>query len=113
MNFLEYQKESRITAVYPTVGARFVYPTLGLVGEAGEVAEKVKKLFRDKDILNVQAVTAEDTQEIKNELGDVLWYLAQVATEFGIDLNSVAEDNLAKLKSRMERNHLKGDGDNR
>lgn len=113
MNFSEYQKESRTTARYPIIGEGFVYPTLGLVGEAGELAEKVKKLFRDKDIQTTKVVSVEDKEEIKKELGDVLWYLAQTATEFELDLNSIAEDNIAKLKSRLERNQIKGDGDNR
>ena len=113
MNFSEYQKESRSTARYPIIGEGFVYPTLGLVGEAGELAEKVKKLFRDKDIQTTKVVADADKEEIEKELGDVLWYLAQIATEFEIDLNSVAEHNLAKLKSRLERNQINGDGDNR
>ena len=113
MNFSEYQKESRSTARYPIIGESFVYPTLGLVGEAGELAEKVKKLFRDKDIQTTKVVSVEDKEEIKKELGDVLWYLTQIATEFELDLNTIAEDNIAKLKSRLERNQIKGDGDNR
>ena len=113
MNFSEYQKESRNTARYPIIGESFVYPTLGLVGEAGELAEKVKKLFRDKDIQTTKVVSQEDKEEIKKELGDVLWYLAQIATEFELDLNTIAADNIAKLKSRLERNQINGDGDNR
>lgn len=113
MNFSEYQIESRKTATYPEVGAGFVYPTLGLIGEAGEVAEKVKKLFRDKDILTAKTVSDDDIEEIKKELGDVLWYLAQIATEFNLDLDNVATSNIEKLRSRLERQTLHGDGDNR
>ena len=109
MRFKEYQKESRKTALYPKIGEHFVYPTLGLVGESGEVAEKVKKIFRDK-----KAKVDEETKRmLEKELGDVLWYLAQVATEFELSLEDVAKNNLEKLKSRMKRGKLHGDGDNR
>ncbi len=113
MQFSEYQKESRVTALYPEVGNNFVYPTLGLVGEAGEIAEKVKKLFRDKNTFTPAEVSAEDRAEIAKELGDVLWYVSQVATEFGVNLEAVAAGNIEKLRSRHERNTLHGDGDNR
>ena len=113
MQFSEYQKESRVTALYPEVGNNFVYPTLGLVGEAGEIAEKVKKLFRDKNTFTPREVSADDRVEIAKELGDVLWYVAQVASEFGVELEDIATGNIEKLRSRMERNTLHGDGDNR
>jgi NTP pyrophosphatase (non-canonical NTP hydrolase) len=110
MTFEEYQKESRKTAKYPSIlGKDFVYPTLGLAGEAGEVAEKVKKIFRDKN-----AIVDESTKnEIAKELGDVLWYVSQIATELGISMEDVAEGNIKKIMSRMERNLISGDGDNR
>jgi NTP pyrophosphatase (non-canonical NTP hydrolase) len=109
MNFKEYQTESRTTALYPNKDNNFVYPTLGLVGEAGEIAEKVKKILRDAD-----GVVSEETKElIKKELGDVLWYIAQLSTELGLDLDEVAAANIEKLKSRKERNVLHGSGDNR
>jgi NTP pyrophosphatase (non-canonical NTP hydrolase) len=109
MNFEEYQKKSRKTALYPKIGEGFVYPTMGLAGEAGEVAEKVKKIFRDKN-----GVVDEDTKNtIKKELGDVLWYVSQIATEFNLSLDEIAEENIEKLYSRMERGTLNGDGDNR
>lgn len=113
MNLSDYQKESRVTATYPDVDNNFVYPTLGLVGEAGELAEKVKKLMRDKGMFTPDQVTDEIKTEVLKELGDVLWYTAQLATEFQVDLSEVAEMNIAKLQSRMERNVLNGDGDNR
>jgi len=113
MNFSEYQKESRVTAKYPEAGDNFVYPTLGLAGEAGEFAEKIKKLMRDKDIHKPSQVTDETKQEVLKELGDVLWYTAQLATEFGVDLNEVADMNIKKLRSRMDRGVLGGSGDNR
>lgn len=109
MNFKEYQKKSRETAIYPNLGENFIYPTLGLVGEAGEVAEKIKKVLRDKNGI----LDEETKEEIKKELGDVLWYIAQVATELNLSLDDIAKSNLEKLKSRKERNKLQGSGDNR
>lgn len=109
MNFEEYQARSRKTAKYPDVGANYVYPTLGLAGEAGEVAEKIKKVIRDKG----GQVNDETRAEIKKELGDVLWYTAQLSTELGISLEDVAASNLKKLYDRMEREVLQGEGDNR
>jgi len=109
MNFTEYQTKSRKTARYPAIGHAVIYPTLGLVNEAGEVAGKVKKVFRDKG-----GVIGETEREaLKSELGDVLWYLAQVCTELGLTLDEVAEHNIAKLYDRLERGTIKGDGDNR
>lgn len=109
MNFNEYQKKSRKTAIYPHKGKNFIYPTLGLVGESGEVAEKIKKILRDKNGI----VEKEDREEIKKELGDVLWYLAQISTELKIKLDDVAKTNLEKLFSRLKRGKIKGSGDNR
>ncbi len=86
-----------------------VYPTLGLANEAGEVAGKVKKIFRDKG----GEISEADRQALKQELGDVLWYLAQICTELNLTLEEVAEANLEKLFSRLERNQIRGDGDNR
>lgn len=109
MNFKEYQEESRKTAIYPNIGHNLVYPTLGLAGESGEVAEKMKKVIRDNDGI----VSPEKKEEIKKELGDVLWYVAQIASELGLSLSDVASFNIEKLKSRQERGMLKGSGDNR
>ena len=109
MQFDEYQKKSRETALYPDVGHNFVYPTLGLVGEAGEVADKLKKTIRDDGGI----LTEEKRREVGKELGDVLWYVAQVASEMGLSLNDVAEGNLEKLFSRKERGVIGGSGDNR
>lgn len=109
MNFEEYQKLSRKTALYPNAGSNFVYPTLGLAGEAGEVAEKIKKVIRDKN-----GVVSEETKiEIAKELGDVLWYVTQIAAELGLSLDSIADSNIKKLYSRFDRGALGGDGDNR
>jgi NTP pyrophosphatase (non-canonical NTP hydrolase) len=109
MDFSEYQAKSRRTAKYPAVGHPVVYPTLGLTNEAGEVAGKIKKIFRDKSGI----ITTDDREALKGELGDVLWYLAQVCTELEISLDDVAEHNLEKLFSRLERGKIGGDGDNR
>jgi len=109
MTFQDYQKNSRKTAFYPDLCHNFVYPTLGLAGEAGEVAEKVKKIIRDKG----GVAGDEEKMAIKKELGDVLWYIAQLATELDLDLAEVAQDNLDKLASRQARNMLSGSGDNR
>ncbi len=112
MDFSEYQKQSRKTAKYPgadTPGTNYVYPVLGLVGEAGEVAEKMKKVLRDE----AGIITDAKKEEIKKELGDVLWYIAQLSTELGLSMDDVAQANLDKLFSRLERGKLHGDGDNR
>ena len=90
MDFKEYQEKSRKTAIYPKIGENYVYPALGLGDEAGEVLGKIKK-----------------------ELGDVLWYLTQLSTELEISLDDVAQANIEKLYSRLERGTLQGNGDNR
>lgn len=99
-----YQSEARQFAIYPEE-AEVVYPALGLAGEAGEVAEKVKKSIRGDGQL--------DADEVAKELGDVLWYIANLASDIGISLDTIAEKNLEKLKSRKERQVIKGSGDNR
>ena len=109
MDFNEYQTKSRLTAQFPTIGHSVIYPTLGLVNEAGEVAGKIKKVFRDKG----GDINDETKSALKAGLGDVLWYLAQVATELDINLNEIAEYNIDKLMDRLERGKIKGDGDNR
>lgn len=109
MNFDEYQKKSRKTAIYPDAGNNFIYPTLGLAGEAGEVAEKIKKVIRDKG----GKIDEETRGAIKKELGDVLWYVSQIATELNISLEEAASGNISKLYDRMERDKLGGSGDNR
>lgn len=109
MTFEEYQKLSRKTAVYPKKDKNFVYPTLGLAGESGEVAEKIKKVIRDK-----KGKIDKDTRlEISKELGDVLWYVSQLATELKLSLESIASKNITKLYSRLKRKRLSGSGDNR
>jgi len=109
MNLSDYQQRARVTAVYPGAGDNLLYPTLGLCGEAGEVAEKVKKMVRDDG-----GVLSNDRRDaLAKELGDVLWYVAALATEAGLDLDAVAEANLQKLLSRSDRGALHGSGDDR
>jgi NTP pyrophosphatase (non-canonical NTP hydrolase) len=103
----DYQQRSRATAVYPDAGQNLTYPALGLCGEAGEAAEKVKKALRDDG----GVLTPERRTALAAELGDVLWYVAQLATEAGLELDTIAEENLSKLRSRQERNVLQGSGD--
>lgn len=107
--FNTYQRESRKTWSLIHTDHPIVYPTLGLVNEAGELAGKVKKIFRDKN----GQISEADREALKYELGDVLWYMAQIATELDLTLQEVAEANLQKLFSRLERGTIQGDGDNR
>lgn len=108
-DFDEYQKQCKKTAVYPKIGKNFVYPVFGLMGETGEVVEKIKKIFRD----DKGRLSEIKRQEIAKELGDVLWYLAQLSTELGLKLSDVVKINLEKLSSRSLRGKLHGSGDNR
>jgi NTP pyrophosphatase (non-canonical NTP hydrolase) len=105
--FSTYQRESRKTWSVIATDHPIVYPTLGLANEAGEVAGKIKKLFRDKG----GQISAEDREALKQELGDVLWYLTQICTELGLTLEEVAEANITKLFSRQARGVIRGDGD--
>ena len=106
MNLNKYQEEAVKTAIYPQ---QIVYPALGLAGEAGECCEKVKKALRDND----GVFDDERREELKKEVGDVLWYLANLANDLGYSLEEVAQVNLDKLKSRQDRGVLKGSVDNR
>ena len=102
MTFDEYQKFARSTAIYPKE-CKVTYPTLGLCGEAGEVAEKGKKNIRyDKSLDGVGL-----------ELGDVLWYISALADDLGVTLEEVAQANVDKLQSRKNRGKIGGSGDNR
>ena len=109
MDFNTYQSFASKTAKYPNIGSNPIYPTLGLVGESGEVAEKVKKVIRD----NNSIFDLNNKESIKNELGDVLWYISQLSLELGFTLEEVAERNLSKLKERSKNNKIHGSGDNR
>jgi NTP pyrophosphatase (non-canonical NTP hydrolase) len=108
MELSDYQQQSRSTAAYPRE-AWLSYPALGLAGEAGEVAEHAKKAIRDDG----GTVTDERRQAMARELGDVLWYVSQLATELGLELEEIATENLEKLSSRKRRGVLSGSGDDR
>jgi NTP pyrophosphatase (non-canonical NTP hydrolase) len=103
MTLSSYQKAASSTAIYPTQHA-ITYPALGLAGEAGEVANKVKKIIRDGKL---------DKAALKGEIGDCLWYIAALCRDLNIDLGDVAKSNLEKLQDRKARGTLKGSGDNR
>lgn len=109
MTFREYQLKAKETANFPDQDLIFVYTALGLAGEAGEVAEKIKKIWRDKN----KQINETDRAEIKKEMGDVLWYLSQLAENLGIDFDDVAQTNINKTQSRLARNLINGSGDNR
>ena len=108
MTFNEYQKTSRQTAIYPPEHG-VIYPALGLASEAGEVAGKVKKALRDDQ----GKISEQRREKIKDELGDVLWYVAQLATDLNLDMEEVAAGNIGKLQSRKDRGTLSGSGDDR
>lgn len=108
-DFDAYQRESRKTWGVIPVDHPIVYPTLGLANEAGEVAGKIKKIFRDKG----GVISDDDRAALKYELGDVLWYLTQICTELDLSLEEVAAANIEKLFSRLERGQIRGDGDHR
>jgi len=109
MTFEEYQKISRETAIYPKKDDDYIYPTLGLLGETGEVANKIQKVLRDKNGI----IDEETRKAISEELGDVLWYFAQLVTELKLQMDEIALSNIEKLQSRKDRDTLSGTGDNR
>lgn len=116
--FDNYQQDTGTTALYPNAGDRDIsgvnYTILGLIGEAGEIANKWKKLFRDYPVFVENHDYPSDVRDsIIAELGDVLWYASQLATELGVTLGDVAAQNIRKLKSRADRGTLSGSGDDR
>lgn len=114
-----YQNQALSTAIYPNIGHNFLYPTLGLVGEAGEVAEKVKKIIRDQQFphqpfMGDASMLPEETRlELAKELSDVCWYAAVLSKELGFSLSEIMAMNIEKLQSRQQRGVLGGSGDNR
>lgn len=98
MNFDEYQKESKKSVVYPYAGSNPVFPALGLAGEAGEIADQVKKAIRDDH----GAFSERRKTQMKEEMGDALWYIAQIATELGLSLEDIASVNLIKIRKRYQ-----------
>jgi len=109
LNFAAYQTRAAVTGGAVEVNHAIAYPTLGLVNEAGEVAGKVKKIFRDRG----GVITDDDRQALMLELGDVLWYVAELCTQLGVRLEDAAQANLDKLADRHARGVLGGDGDYR
>jgi NTP pyrophosphatase (non-canonical NTP hydrolase) len=113
MQLGEYQNAAHRTSLKTTYGdgdvASLIYPTLKLAGEAGEFAEKVGKLLRDK----AGRISDEDRAALAGELGDVMWYVAEVATVLELDLDEVGRRNIEKLSSRAERGVIQGSGDDR
>lgn len=108
MDFNNYQRRTSHTAIYPKEKA-LEYLSLGLVSEAGEVAGKVKKIIRDYN----SEMSEELNEALQAEIGDVLWYIAQLCTTLGTNMSVVATKNVEKLAKRKENNKLGGDGDNR
>jgi NTP pyrophosphatase (non-canonical NTP hydrolase) len=108
MTLNEYNESALATAIYGE-GQKITYPTLGLAGEAGEVADKVKKVLRDYD----GVFTDELKLNIAKEIGDVLWYIAALSRDLGFTLEEVAKMNIDKLESRKQRNVISGSGDDR
>lgn len=109
MDFNEYQEETKKAAIYPSIGHPIIYPALGLAGESGEVLEKLKKIFRDGE----GKISKEEAGALKKEIGDVLWYISQLAVELGFTLEDVAKTNVEKLRGRRERGTIHGAGDDR
>ena len=117
MTLNEYQRAALETAVYPKE-YKVIYPSLGLTGEAGEVADKVKKVLRDSEVIvrdSIGAIVLPDgkREELAKEVGDVLWYIATLSYDLGYSLEEIAVMNYEKLKSRQQREQLHGSGDNR
>lgn len=110
MKLNEYQEEASSTAIFPNELPDFldigqVYTVLGQTGESGEIAEKLKKAIREDDEMYIE--------EMRAEVGDVLWYLSQVCEEFDWEMGEIAKENIEKLADRQERGQLTGEGDNR
>ena len=108
MNFEDYQSQASKTAIYNDADV-VVYPVLGLLSEAGEVAGKVKKVLRD----NNGQFLPEHREAIADEVGDCLWYIASICTDLGFGMETIAQRNLDKLNSRMARGVIQGSGDTR
>lgn len=108
IGFDQYQQLAHSTAIYPK-DLKILYPALGLSGEVGEINEKIKKVFRDNGgIFDDQAKA-----QLKKELGDAMWYIAELATCFDFRLQDVAQANIDKLSDRKKRGVLSGSGDER
>ncbi len=109
MTLNEYQQKALHTAASKNKHNEFFHLVLGLVGESGEIAEKVKKLVRDHKS-NLEKL---DKEDIAKELGDVMWYVATLAHFLDYNLEEIGEKNIQKLSDRQKRSKLGGSGDNR
>lgn len=113
MDFDDYQRRAAKYDLYEKPNnlkeVAFSEKVLGLAGEAGETADKIKKILRDED----GEATIEDKNAVAKELGDTLWYIAAISRYLDIPLSEVASGNLEKLESRLKRNKLHGAGDER
>ena len=108
ITFSEYQQEAFQTAIYPNAGDGYwIYPLLGLVGETGELSEKLKKNIRDHN----GHLGDTDRELLKKEVGDILWYLSALARELGFDFGEIAQQNIDKIRDRQSRGTLRGNGD--
>jgi NTP pyrophosphatase (non-canonical NTP hydrolase) len=108
MTFAEYEETVKKTAIYPS-SHKILYPALGLAGEAGEVANKVKKLIRD----GFDKQPKDWRERLASEIGDVLWYCVALSNDLNVPISTVAKGNMDKLLSRFERGTLGGSGDKR
>lgn len=114
MNFSQYQDAALGTASYPDKGVNMVYPALGLVGEAGEAADKIKKFYRNSGgLMSAREMTFGQRRELAKEIGDVLWYIAALAYEIDFPMEEIAVMNIEKLQDRHARGVIKSEGDNR
>lgn len=122
MTFEKYNEVVKQFAQYPQLGANMVYPAMGIVGEAGELCDKIKKHWRNKTIpgninditaMGATSLTIEEKANIVLEMGDVLWYLNALANELNVSLDEVAYKNMIKLADRAKRNMIKSEGDSR
>jgi NTP pyrophosphatase (non-canonical NTP hydrolase) len=110
VTFNEYQEAAHRTSFNTEIGGdTLLYPVLGLLGEAGEIANKVKKIYRDKG----GKFSEDDKAMLLDESSDLAWYLAEICTQLGVSLEDVAKHNIAKLADRAERGVIGGNGDNR
>jgi NTP pyrophosphatase (non-canonical NTP hydrolase) len=113
MNFNEYQHAALQTADYPDKGNNLLYPSMGLGGEAGEAVDKAKKYWRNHGITSGRQLNDEQRHLLVLEWGDCLWYLAALASEAGVSLESIADQNIKKLNDRRQRGVIKSEGDTR
>ena len=107
----DYQRAASRTAIYPHQGKNLIYTVIGLCGEAGELANKVKKLMRSSRLEPGTHIYS--NKELIGELGGILWYLSQCCTELGVTFNDVGIDNLNELSNRVKRDNVEGEGDDR